>query len=628
MRTSSTLAKMSHSALAIALSAIVLAGCGSGDTGDASAANPPSGNAPASAPGGGTTPPPTLPANLPANLAANYASAQSTPTTQTDAARLANQASMGPTEALVGTIQQEGPAKWLLGQFEATPSVYVSGRDGLIDSFVTSDRGYTPCVNEVDLAHSIDCDWQTTYVAPVQWDFVHQALVNPDQLRQRVALALSQVLVVGEIRRSYGTRNYQQLLRNYAFSNYRDLLREVTLSPVMGTWLNMADSLGSSPNENYARELMELFTIGKCNLNLDGTLVGGKCTAPYDNTTVTANAAALSGWTYPVGGGQTPQWCYSNVCADGRNPPYYNGRMMSVQSRHNVTAQTLLSGMQLPANSTPEQAVEKVLDSVMAHPNMAPFIARTLIQFLVTSNPTPAYIQRIATVFNAGSYLGLGSGVKGDLKPVITAILLDDEARNPTIAAGANYGRLRESPLAETGALRIMNSTSDGVRVNATLVQPATFNSDTVFNFFPSVFSVPGHPDLNGPEFKVQTVQANYNRSNFMSWMLMTSRTACYIACESFGGATSTPVDWSPYEGDAGDNPQRLIDRLNMTLTAGTLSDADKASILDGMMQWTAADQANSYWWQWDNSDSNWRRERVKMAMYLITTSPSFQIQR
>ena len=269
---------------------------------------------------------------------------------------------------------------------------------------------------------------------------------------------------------------------------------------------------------------MELFTIGKCNLNLDGSLVGGKCTAPYDNATVTANAAALSGWTYPVGGGQTPMWCYSNTCADGRNPPYYNGRMLSVQSRHDIGAQSLLSGVQLPANSTPEQAVEKVLDSVMAHPNIAPFVSRTLIQFLVTSNPPPAYIERVAKVFNAGRYLGVGSGVKGDLKAVVTAILLDDEARNPVTAAGADYGRLREGPLAATAALRAMGSTSDGIRIDGSLTRNSLFDADTVFNFFPSVFSVPGSPELNGPEFKVQTVQATYDRSNFMSWLLMTQQ--------------------------------------------------------------------------------------------------------
>ena len=231
---------MSRGGWSIAIAAMLMAGCGSGDSGETGAAVAGAG----AGASGGTT--------APVDLAASYAQATDVPTTQTDAARLASQASMGATETLVATIQQQGTGKWLLGQFEATPSVYTAGRDGLIDTFVTSDRGYTPCSNYPDLHDSIACDWETTYVAPVEWDFVRQALANPDQLRQRVALALSQVLVVGEIRRTYATRNYQQLLRNYAFSNYRDLLREVTLSPVMGSWLNLADSAADSPNENYA----------------------------------------------------------------------------------------------------------------------------------------------------------------------------------------------------------------------------------------------------------------------------------------------------------------------------------------------------------------------------------------
>jgi uncharacterized protein (DUF1800 family) len=611
-----TLNKSFYRPWSVALTTLMLAACGSGDSGDTSGAA-----------AGGSAVIPVSVVPVP-DLPTSHATAVDTPTDQTDAVRLANQASMGATEALVATVQQEGVAKWLVGQFEATPSVYTAGRDGTIDTFVTNQRDYSPCQNYADVHDRIACSWETSYVAPVQWDFVKQALVNPDQLRQRVALALSQLLVVGEIGRTYATRNYQQLLRGQAFGNYRDLLREVTLSPVMGSWLNLADSSAGSPNENYARELMELFTIGKCNLNLDGSLVDGKCTAPYDNSAVTANAAALSGWTYPLGGGQTPMWCYTNWCADGRNPPYYNGPMVPIQSRHNTTAQALLSGVQLAADSTPVQAVEKVLDSVMAHPNMAPFISRSLIQFLVTSNPSAAYIKRVATVFNAGTFRGAGSGRKGDMKAVIAAILLDAEARDPAIAARSDYGRLREPPLAAVAALRVMGSTSDGIRIDGSLTRWSLFDAETVFNFFPSVFSVPGAPELNGPEFKAQTVQANYDRTNFMSWLVMTQRVGCYVGCDAFGGPTATPVDWTQYEPDAGDNPQRLIDRLDMVLTARTLSADDKASILDGMQQWTAADQANTWLWAWDNSDSNWRRERAKMALYLVLSSPSFQIQR
>lgn len=259
-----------------------------------------------------------------------------------------------------------------------------------------------------------------------------QILFAPDQLRQRVAFALSQIFVIGGSKVGDPTAytNYLQLLNNEAFTNYRQIMNDVTLSPAMGHWLDMVNngkpnvSKGDHADENYAREFMQLFTIGTSQLNPDGSYQldsNGNQIPTYTQNTVEAFALAYTGWTYPLMPGATQQTY---------NPAYWNGPMVPVDSNHDTESKQLLvypgvaGGGLLSAGQTAEQDLNGALDNVFNHPNVGPFVSRELIQHLVTGNPSPGYIQRVASVFNDN-----GSGVRGDMKSVITAILIDPEAR-------------------------------------------------------------------------------------------------------------------------------------------------------------------------------------------------------
>ncbi|NJR71947.1 MAG: DUF1800 domain-containing protein [Gammaproteobacteria bacterium] len=245
-------------------------------------------------------------------------------------------------------------------------------------------------------------------------------------MRQRVAFALSQILVTSGADSSlmpYGMARYQQLMLDYAFGNYKDLLYAVTLSPVMGDYLNMANSnkpdpaRGISANENYAREIMQLFSIGLYDLNLDGTLkkdASGNPIPSYSQTTVENLARVFTGWTYASANG-TP--------AVRNNPSYYEQPMQAVASNHDTGSKTLIRGFIIPASQSAALDLSMALDHLIAHPNVAPFISKQLIQRLVTSDPHPAYVARVAAVFNNN-----GQGIKGDLKAVVRAILLDERS--------------------------------------------------------------------------------------------------------------------------------------------------------------------------------------------------------
>ncbi len=314
------------------------------------------------------------------------------------AARFLDEATWGPTSASIAQLQQIGIIAWLNAQFALNtsdlPDQPLLGSDGKPDRDLT----------------------------PVQAVFFQNAVTGQDQLRQRVAFALSQMWVVSAVstKVAYAFPPYWRLFRDNAFGNYRDIMKAVTLSPAMGNYLNMANNnkgnaaKGTSANENYARELMQLFTVGLTQLDLNGNPVLDSSNNPvptYDQSVVTNTARALTGWTYPTA---------PNATAKTNNPQYYLGPMHAVEAEHDTTAKTIIGGATIPAGQTAEQDLEAVLDALMAQRSMAPFVSRQLIQHLVTSDPSPAYVQRVAGVF-----LDNGSGVRGDMRAVITAILTD-----------------------------------------------------------------------------------------------------------------------------------------------------------------------------------------------------------
>ncbi len=575
-----------HSVAGLAL-ITALAGCGGGSA--ETAAPPPGAAAPppnVSAP----PPPPTPPAPA--------------PTSSRDAVRLADQASFGATEALVVAIKSKGPKAWVAEQLALPVSArYSSGNGGEIHQYTGA--------GEFCDGKGPTC-WRDNYsTEPLLWDFYRNAVNQPDQLRQRVAFALQQILVVNnlDVSGTYGFRNYYNNLMGLAFGNYRDVLRKVTLSPVMGDFLNNANNDKDAPNENYARELLQLFSIGTCELNLDGTLKGGKCTPTYDNDMVRSYAFALTGWTYPAGGA-TSYGCYPT----GANCRYYGGDMVPVARYHNDTARQLLGGSALAAGHTAPAALDAVLDSLMAHPNTAPFIGKQLIQHLVTSNPSPAYVARVAGAFNAGKYEGHGTGRRGDLAATVAAVLLDAEARAET--PGASSGRLREPVQLFTGLLRALNGKTDGDALGwwwGGTMRQHVFRPPSVFNFYPPDYPVAG-TRLVGPSFGIHNASTALGRLNFLMYLIAWDGTKAVDS--DVPNPVGTQVDLSAFLGSA-DNAAVLVDRLSMLALGQPLPATPRAEVIKAVGWWTASTDA-----------ANWRSNRVKTAAYLVFGSPNYQVMR
>lgn len=541
-------------------------------------------------------------------------------TTQLDAVRLANQATFGPNEALVAQIRQEGAALWIAGQMNLQrqavkrvpgaadvvttvslpKSRYTSGGTNAVHKDTTGDF----CA---DKGSNCWRDWSSS--TPLVWDFYRNAVHSPDQLRLRVGLALQEMLVISnyEVSGTYGLRNYNNALLDNAFGNYRDVLKKVILSPVMGDYLDHVNNDKNAPNENFARELLQLFSLGTCLLNADGSLQGGACTPTYDNERVREYAYALTGWTYPAGGA-TPWGCWPS----GANCQFYDGDMVLKASFHNTGPRTLLSGVTLASGNAADVALEAVLNSIMAHQNIAPFVSRHLIQQLVTSNPSPAYVQRVATAFNTGRYTTFGSGNKGDLAATVAAVLLDTEARSaPTNTAG----RLREPIQLFTAVLRALNGRTDGEALGwwwGDEMRQHVFRPPSVFNFYPPDYPVAGTtPPLIGPAFGIHNANTALNRVNYINYLLFWDGSN---PGTDVPNAVGTKVDLTAFTADA-TNAATLVDRLSLLALGEPLPTASRTAVINAVNAFAS------------NTDSG-RTNRVKQAAFLVFASPQFQMTR
>jgi len=439
----------------------------------------------------------------------------------------------------------------------------------------------------------------------VQRDFFTHALNNPDQLRQRVAFALSQIMVVSsvEIYEAYGLADFQNILLNDALGNYRTLLQDVTLSPTMGHYLDMANSdqsnpaNGTVPNQNYAREVLQLFSIGLVELNQDGSQQLDATGAPiptYAPPTIAGFAALFTGWTYPPLSGASSKW---------NNPINFDGQMVSFPNHHQTGSKLLLDGYTVPAGQTPDEDLANGLDNIFNHPNVGPFIGKQLIQHLVTSNPSTAYVARIAAVFADN-----GHGVRGDLSAVVRAILEDEEARD--VAPAAIFGHLREPALFIAAALRSLGGQSDGVlprSASAAMGQPI-FSPQTVFNFYPPSYQIPG-TQIIAPEFGIQNAATALARSNFVNTVILQGGAA---PSSSVSGSTGTSIGLSAFTG-ANDNAA-MIQTLNQTLMHGSLS-SDAGTIILAAANAAAANSSDPI-------------APVRAAAYLILTSGQYQVER
>lgn len=513
-----------------------------------------------------------------------------------EAVRLADQASFGATEALLADLQAQGAEAWVTAQLALRTSRYTSGADGAIHRHAgpgayCDDRGP-------------ECLQEAASTAPLLTDFYRNALDQPDQLRQRVAFALQQIVVVSgrNLQGTYGFRNYYNDLLDNALGNYRDLLRRVALSPVMGDYLTFVNNDRDAPNENFGRELMQLFSIGTCALEPDGSLTSGHCIPTYTNETVRNYAFALTGWTYPAGGARRPG------CAPaGLNCLSYDGDLVAAPAFHDPNARPLLSGRTVPAGSSPEQALEVVLDSLMAHPNIGPFIGRQLILHLVTSNPAPDYVARVAAAFDTGRHGSAGSGVKGDLAATVHAVLLDPAAR--TEGDPARAGQLREPALLFTGVLRGLGGHTDGGVLGPVWGEPMRqhlFRPTSVFNYYRPGYPVPG-TDLEGPEFGIHGEGAAIARLNFLDSLLGTGADP----------AAATAVDPTAFL-DAADDPAALVDRLAGIAIGAPLPEPARGRAIDAVAVHAPGGDAGD----------TWRADRVRTAAYLVYAAPDYQVHR
>jgi uncharacterized protein (DUF1800 family) len=509
-----------------------------------------------------------------------------------DAVRLLEQSTFGPNDALVAHVLQVGTQAFLNEQYVAPGSKYPALK------YVPAGQQATFCPTDPD--PQCGRDYYTLFL--LQNAFFTNALSGPDQLRQRVAFALSQITVTSGlvVNLAYGMAKYQQIFLDNAFANYEDILTRVTLSSVMGDYLNMVNndkpSKSVSPNENYARELMQLFSIGVWQLNQDGTQkldAYGLPIPTYGQNEIEGFAHVFTGWTYPV---------LPGIPARTHNPKNFLGDMVPVDSNHDKGTKLLLNGVTLPAGGTIQADLTAAIHNVFMHPNVGPFIGKQLIQKLVTGDPAPQYVSRVAAIFNNN-----GHGVRGDMKAVVNAILTDPEVRG-AVKLGAGYGKLREPVLFMAAAARALNAQSDGVffgQQSGQLGQPL-FYPASVFNYYPPTYLLPNTSEL-APEFAIQNSSTSINRDNFAN--ALSFGTLAPLA--TLPGAIGTTPNWAPLSALASDTTA-LLDQLDALLLHGTMSAAMRASI-------TAAVNAVPL---------NNPLTRAKTAFYLVVTSAEYQVER
>lgn len=550
--------------LALLFTLGVLGGCGGGDGGAQALFN----KEPASAP--------ALPASEVANAVAN------SPVSAEQAFRLLEQGTYGPQLDDIWQVAETGPEVWIDAQMQL-PATYLS--DGLRKA--NSDR-WNEYVN-VWWRHAIQAD---------------------DQLRQRVAFALSQILVVsahdGLSEEQFGLANYYDILLRHAFGNFRDLLQEITLNPVMGEYLSMKGNRKPEPDENihpdenYARELLQLFSIGPVLLNEDGSEqldAEGVPFPSYDQDTIESFARVFTGWHFA--NAEDFRW--------PRNKDYLSP-MVAWPEYHDGDSKTLLNGMTLPAGQGPEADLNAALDNVFQHANVGPFIVKQLIQRLVTSNPSPGYVQDVVAVFNRNI-----AGERGSLGSVIKAILMHRESRQGHLDNPDTFGKLKEPLLRVTQLWRAFEPESIHYDFNYGWVindlGQSPLNSPSVFNFYRPDFSLPGEISeraMVSPEFEILDESSIITLTNRVLANTLWSHNYKTDADE-----TRISIDISR-EMIIETDLENLLDHLNLLLLGGRMTTELRTEVMDLMSQ---------------RSYNGAASQRVVEAIFLIASSPESAIQ-
>ena len=582
------------SAAVTAAAAAALSACGGGGGGgDSSAA--PSGAAPAPDGTGGAAPAPSpAPAESPAPAPAPAPAPEPAPAPaaaaplplpgDAQAARFLAQAGFGATEADIATLKSIGYSSWLDLQFLAPRTE--SHWDWLTRNGYAAEAKKTS--NFDGFPNSVWCKFIT----------------SPDQLRQRMVLALSEIFVVSAVGATLPWRTmmmagYADLLEENAFGTFRGLLEAVALSPAMGSFLAMRgskkeDGQGRQPDENFAREVMQLFTIGLVQLNQDGSVqtAGGRPVETYDLTTVTQLARAFTGWDFDT------------AAPNGSDPAFMRRPMKHNAADFAGGAKTVL-GVTIPASADGPAALRQALDILANHPNVGPFFGRQLIQRFVCSNPSAAYVQRVAQAFNNN-----GLGVRGDLKAVLRAVLLDPEAR--LIDAGvSNSGKLREPVLRFVQVARAIRLSSAGqwtipeTSDAETRLGQSPFYSPSVFNFYRPGYVPPNSSmtaaSVTAPEFQLLNEVTVTGYLNFMQTLLTT-------------GQGDAKPDLSADMALSADT-RAMVARQALLLGGGSISDATQQRI--------AAAAATI-----GGATDDGRINRARAGWMLLLACPEYQIQK
>ena len=529
--------------------------------------------------------------------------ASDAPPTAVEASRFLAQATYGPTEATISQVRASGYSQWIDQQMSMpAPQSHLS----LMDTRTPVGGSLSPV------------DFYYTY-----WE---QTIGGPDQLRQRMKLALSEIFVISLTDSNIATRgsaSYYDMLGANAFGNFRTLLEQVTLHPVMGaylTWLgNQKEdpATGRNPDENYAREVMQLMTIGLYQLNQDGTIRTDASARPlptYSAEDISGLARVFTGYSYYSSNPTSLTFRGGNIPTDATVRS-----MIPYPTFHSTGAKTFL-GVTIPASTTSNPAgdLKIALDTLFNHPNVGPFIGKQLIQRLVTSNPSPAYVSRVAGVFNDN-----GKGVRGDMAAVVRAILLDSEARGAATAADPNFGKVREPIVRLANWARAFNATSasgdyliTSTSANTSLSQ-SPLTAPSVFNFFRPGYSPPnsriGNAGLVAPEFQIvdEVSVAGY---------LNTMQTTIDLGIGTVANGARDVRSAYTAEIAIAEDPNALVDRMNLLLANGRLSTATRTRILDavGAISLPASGTART------TALTN----RVKLAAYMTMASSEYLVQR
>lgn len=511
---------------------------------------------------------------------------------EVQAARFLAQATMGANTTDIAKVQSLGLERWLDEQF-AMPRA-VSHWDWLMA------KGFYVEANA----------YRTTGFDQTMW---RQPIVEPDQLRQRVGLALLDFLVVGidGLRlfnfEQFATAAYVDILLNNAFGNYRQLLSAITTNAAMASFLTMlgnkkaSRTTGAQPDENYAREMLQLFTLGPVQLNMDGSpkMSGSVALETYTQADITQIARIFTGLVLTTD--------------DATKVDRYRQPLV-INAAWNETGPTTVFGTTVSGGGM--AAIEKTLDIVFAHANMPPFVSRQLIQRMVTSNPSPGYIGRVAAVFADN-----GKGVRGDLKAVVRAILLDPEARGDE-PRGGGFGKVKEPVLVMTALVRAIGLQTDGaaMTIRDTALGQPVFQAPSVFNFYPPDYPLARSSGLVSPASKLWsaggtvaihnlvydwTIKGEPNRGdwNFNNALDNTS-----------SSANSAPL-WSGWEAVGGD-VDRLVAVVNLLMLNNSATEAQKQALRNAALSITNTDAQKQ------------ARRRAQALLYIAATSPNFLVDR